>query len=309
MDSEIKPQMPSPDEIEVIVIDLDGTLLNSEHIMTNRTRDTIQRAIAAGKKIILATGKTRASAESVIAALNLTTPGVFVQGLVTYNADGSIRTQQVLDPQATRRVIQYAEASGAEVLAYSGNRLLAKHNEAPFDILEAYNEPAVEVVGPLVNILGQIPIHKLIIFERSKRKLRALRWQLNQQVGEAISFTRTAVHDQLEVLPKNASKGGGVRALLRELAVEPGHVMAIGDAENDVELLKFAGLSVAMENAHEALKAVADVITSSNDDDGVAEAIERYALDEEPGAHAARQEQTAETSQAETEAETENDET
>ncbi|MCA9912118.1 MAG: HAD family hydrolase [Anaerolineae bacterium] len=282
---------PTPDEIEAIVIDLDGTLLNSEHVMTDRTRDTIRRAIDAGKRIILATGKTRASAESVIAALNLSTPGVFVQGMVIFNADGSIRHQQMVDVQAARRVIQYAENSGCEVLAYSGNRLIARHDGEPFEMLTDYHEPAVEAVGPLVNKLGQIPIHKFIIFG-SPRKLKALRWQLNQQVGDAVSFTTTALSDQLEILPKGGSKGSGLRVLLRELNIHPNHVIAIGDALNDAEMLKLVRLGVAMGNAAEGLKKVADVITSSNDEDGVAEVIEQYVLGEEPGAQADEDEET-----------------
>ncbi len=282
---------PTPDEIEAIVIDLDGTLLTSDHIMTDRTRDTIRRAIDAGKRIILATGKTRASAESVIAALNLSTPGVFVQGMVIFNADGSIRHQQMVEVQAARRVIQYAESNGCDVLAYSGNRLIARHDGEPFDILIHYHEPSVEAIGPLVNRLGQIPIHKFIIFG-NPRKLRALRWQLNQQVGEWVSFTTTALQDQLEILPKGGSKGSGLRMLLRDLNIHPNHVIAIGDAPNDAEMLKLVRFGIAMENAADELKKVADAITSSNDEDGVAEAIERYVLGEEPGAHAAQSEDT-----------------
>lgn len=290
---------PTPDEIETIVIDLDGTLLNSEHVMTDRTRDTIRRAIDAGKRIILATGKTRASAESVIAALNLNTPGVFVQGMVIFNADGSIRHQQIVDTRAARRVIQYAESNGCDVLAYSGNRLIARHDGEPFEMLVDYHEPAVEAIGPLVNKLGQIPIHKFIIFG-SPRKLKALRWQLNQQVGESVSFTTTALSDQLEILPKGGSKGSGLRMLLRDLNIDPQHVMAIGDALNDAEMLKLVRFGVAMGNAAEGLKKVADAVASSNDEDGVAEVIERYVLGEEPGAQAAESEETtAEVSAAE----------
>lgn len=82
----------------------------------------------------------------------------------------------------------------------------------------------------------------------------------------------------LQVLPLGASKGTGVEWLLKHLGVEPQHVMALGDAENDVEMLKLAGLGVAVGNAcPKALKA-ADVVVGTNNDDGVAEAIHRFVL-------------------------------
>jgi hydroxymethylpyrimidine pyrophosphatase-like HAD family hydrolase len=81
-----------------------------------------------------------------------------------------------------------------------------------------------------------------------------------------------------QVLPRGASKGAGVEWLLREMGHDPAHLMALGDGENDIELLELAALGVAMANAGPKLKAVADVVVASNDEDGVAEAIERHVL-------------------------------
>src|SRR5690606_15636400 len=97
-----------------------------EHKLSERNKEAIKKAIAQGVKVILATGKTRKSAESMIKDLNLDTPGVFVQGLLTYNADGTVRQETKLDPVTARRAIQYAESQGFEVIAYSGNRLVCK---------------------------------------------------------------------------------------------------------------------------------------------------------------------------------------
>jgi len=267
-------------DIKVIVVDVDGTLLNSNHVLSDRNRETIRKAIDSGIQVVLATGKTRAGAESVIAALNLQTPGVFVQGLLIYNGDGTIRHQQTIDDATVRRVIQYAEASGFSVVIYSGNRLLVKANEPLVDAIADYHEPMPQAVGNLVNIVGEVPAHKLFIVGGTPRKIKKLRWQLNQQVGTQVSFTTTAMLDSLEVLPKGASKGNGVRVLLKEMHVSPEQVMAIGDAENDLEMLQLAGLGlgVAVGNATDALKEVAHEVVATNDEHGVAEAIERFVL-------------------------------
>ena len=263
------------DNIRVIFIDLDNTLLNSKHKMSDRNRDAIKRASEKGVQVILATGKTRASAQSIIEALDLQTPGIYVQGLITYNADGSVRQQQTLDAKVIRRIVTYAEDRGFAVMAYSGDRLLVKQPHPTADRIHEYGEPKAEVVGPLVNMLLNTPIHKLIIFGDEKRLL-ALRWQLSQQLEGDIHLTTAKVLGTLEVLPAGASKGKAAKKLLKDMVLKQENVMAIGDGENDIELLQMAGLKVAVGNADDKLKAVAQHVVASNDDDGVAEAIERF---------------------------------
>lgn len=279
-------------DIQAVVIDLDGTLLNDKSILSDKNKEVIRKVIAQGVKVFLATGKTRASAESVIAALALDTPGVYVQGLILYNPDGSIRNQTVLDTVAARRAIQYADSEGFTVIAYCGNRLVTKTLNEIAKGIAKFGEPMPEVLGSLLNHVATLPMHKLIIASDDKRKLRALRWQLDQQIGDQVTFTDSGVYSSLEVLPKGASKGKGVKALLTQMNILPEKVMAIGDADNDLEMLKFAGLGVAVGNASDALKAIADEVVSSNDKDGVAEALEKFVLKKEEKAAPAKSEET-----------------
>jgi Cof subfamily protein (haloacid dehalogenase superfamily) len=264
-------------DIKAIVLDIDGTLLKSDHSLSDKNRSTLRAAIDAGIQVILATGKTRHSAESIIAALNLQSPGVYVQGLIVTNPDGTIRYQQTLDPNVARRVITFAEQRGFDVIAYSGNRLLTKTVDDGAHEITKFGEPQPEEVGPLVNMLGLSPVHKLLIGGKPK-KLKALRWQLDKQVGEEATLMTTNLDNTLEVLPYGASKGKSMLALLREMNIAPENVLAVGDGENDVDMLKFVGIGVAVGNAHKLTKDVADFVVASNDDDGVAEAVERFVL-------------------------------
>ncbi len=86
----------------------------------------------------------------------------------------------------------------------------------------------------------------------------------------------------LEILPNGASKGAALKTLIKDLGVSSESVMAIGDAENDIEMIQLAGIGVAVGNAGQAVKDAADVVVASNDADGVAEAVERYVLQTEP---------------------------
>lgn len=269
---------PFEKDIKAVILDVDGTLLNDDHALSERNREVIRKAIDAGVTVILATGKTRAGTASVIEALDLKTPGVYVQGLIIYNADGTIRRQTKLEVNAARHAIQYAEQNGFDIIAYSGDRLLVKNKAEHLDAITRFHEPEPVAVGNLVNKLDGTPINKLIVMGNSMKKLRALRWQLNQQIGEHVSFTEAAMLTSIEILPKNSNKGQGVLFLLKELGITPTDVMAVGDAENDVEMLKLVGLPVAIGNARDAVKAVAQEVVASNNDDGVAEAIERFVL-------------------------------
>jgi Cof subfamily protein (haloacid dehalogenase superfamily) len=269
--------------IKLIVLDLDGTLLNSKHQLSDRNRKAIQDAMALGVQVVLATGKTRASAEAMLTSLNFQTPGIFVQGLVIYNADGTIRQQQALPPAVARRIITFAEDRGFAVLAYSGNRLLTKAHHPNLDIITEFGEPEFELVGPLVNHLGDVTFNKLIVGGDDK-KLTSLRWQLEQQMDGQVSFTRAQVAGMMEILPGGASKGKAMRTLIQEMGIPAEQVMAMGDGENDMDLIKFAGWGVAVGNAYEGLKAIANAVVASNDDDGVAEAIEKFVLPPKPPA-------------------------
>lgn len=282
-------------DIKFIVVDLDGTLLNDNHELSDGNKATIEKAIAQDIKVIIATGKTRKSAEDIITTLKLDTPGVFVQGLMIYNADGTVRQQVTLDEKTTRHIVQYAEAQGFDVIAYCGNRLVTRRLNDSVEEIADFGEPMPEAIGTLINHISTLKINKLIIVGGDKRKLKALRWQLDKQLDGKASFTDGGVLTSLEVLPKGTSKGQGVKTLLRQLDANPENVMGIGDAENDVEMLETVGFAVAVENAAKKTKAVADEIVGTNNDDGVAEAIKRFVLKNEgkpPSAETPTEEKT-----------------
>jgi Cof subfamily protein (haloacid dehalogenase superfamily) len=266
--------------IKLIAIDLDGTLLNTQHEMTERTEKTLKAAMSAGVKVIIATGKTFMSSQHIIKRLGTNTPGIYNQGTITFNSDGTVHSQQVLDKALARQVITYAEDRDYVIGAYAGTRILVrKMTTRMAELTTYYHEPMPEEVGPLQNILDNTPINKIIMFyPNDARRVLALRWQLSLQVGSGARLLSAGIPDELEVLPPNASKGTALKVLLKEMGIPANQTMTIGDGENDVEMLQLAGLGVAMANANDHVKSVANVTTASNDADGVAEAVEKYVL-------------------------------
>lgn len=263
--------------IKLIALDLDGTLLNSQHQITERARKAINAAQALGVRVLLATGKTYYSARQLVSELKLTTPSVFVQGTLIYNPDGTVRHQVTLPPDVMRRIIPFAESRGACVSAYSGELVLLRQLDPRAD-LTRYHEPEPTVVGSLINAMNTYPINKLIIATDGPNQTKAMLWQAQQMLGTSVTLTMSAVQNQFEILPRDVSKGRAVASVARELGIDLSHVMAIGDAENDREMLELVGMGIAMGNAPERLKAVARYVTTSNDEDGVAEALEKFVL-------------------------------
>lgn len=272
---------PKPD-IKLIVVDVDHTLLNNESKLSARNEKALKAAMQQGVKVMLATGKNFASCQFIVQQLGLDTPGIYTQGLTIYNADGTLRHQQTLDPNIARRVITFAEERGFAVVAYSEGRLITKTvNPYVMELHTRWKETKPEAVGPLQNLLATTAMNKLVLVSPGDvGKIKALRWQLGTQLNGSARIMSGGVPHMVEVLPPGASKGKALRALLKELNVKAENVLAIGDGENDVEMIQLAGVGVAVANAEQALKDVADEITLSNEKDGVAVMVEKYVLPE-----------------------------
>lgn len=227
--------------------------------------------------MIVATGKARGPwASQVLPRLGPPMPGVFLQGLWVCDADGKVLHSRALASHVAFDCINFASEQGVTLTAYCGERILCERTDEHTERLKFYKEPDPEPVGPLGALVGDTPIQKLI-FMAPQPRLDELRPSIEAMVAGRASLT-TALTGMLEVLPEGASKGAGLAWLLEHMGVDPQGVMAMGDGENDIEMLHLAGVSVAMGNAGPKVKAAADVIVASNDEDGVAEAIHRFVL-------------------------------
>jgi Cof subfamily protein (haloacid dehalogenase superfamily) len=260
--------------IQLIATDIDGTLLNSQHQLTPRTEAALRTALARGVKVVIATGKTRASTLDLTSHLALRMPGVYVQGLVIYDEADNVIHQQLLDLGVLREVLDFAADTDYELMVYSGMRIFAQHDGPYTQRMVRYHEPHPHILNPLHSLIDATPINKLQFFDTAER-IRRIREQVEPLLHGRAVLTMPN-YEILEVLPVGASKGAGLAHLLAHMGIDPAHVLALGDGENDIEMLQLAGVGVAMGNAMPRLKAVADHVTASNDEDGVADAIAQF---------------------------------
>lgn len=262
--------------IRLIATDIDGTLLNSQHEISPRTEQALRLAMKQGVQVVLATGKTYYSGRFIVEKLGLTSPGVYVQGLVICAPDGSVLHSQTLPQKAVQQVALMAEADDIAVVGYEGSRLFMPVHNQFADVLVQYHEPQPEIVGPLSKLAGSVAFNKMIVMCDAAQMPK-----LREKVTEHVDGTAHIVLSSpflLEIIPLGTSKGAGLAWLLDYLKVSPDEVLALGDADNDIEMLQMAGIGVAMANAMPLVKQAADVIVASNEADGVAEAIERFVL-------------------------------
>jgi Cof subfamily protein (haloacid dehalogenase superfamily) len=285
-----------PGPIDLIISDVDGTLLDGEQKLRPAVVKAINDAHSLGVPLIVATGKALGPwRHDVLPQLPASKhlPGVFLQGLLVTTSDGSITNinntpttnsnhlfSRYLEPDIIADAITFAHNRNLTLTAYCGDRIFCEHTNHHTDRLIWYREPTPEVItslSSLVIIPTTTPIFKLI-FLAEESQISQIQPEAEALFHGRAALTR-ALKGMLEVLPQGASKGAGVEWLLKnELNIHPDRVMALGDAENDIEMLKLVGWGVAMGNAGEKVKAVADAVVRSNEEDGVAEAIEKFVL-------------------------------
>lgn len=268
-------------QIQLVALDLDGTVIGSDLKLLPAVREAIAQTQERGVRVILSTGRMFSSSRPFAEALKITGPFITYNGALVMDLEGKLYDQQPVPKPLVLDVIEAAKAEGVTLNLYVNDRLcVAEMNED----VEYYNTIAqVEprIVGDLsafVRSLGDDEhVHKALLVAQP------------DVIGRLLPQFQARYDGRLEVVASQArfieftghgvSKGKALASLCRQLDIAPEHVMAVGDNFNDVTMLQFAGLGVAMGNAPASVKAVADVSVGTVSEGGVAEAIRRFVID------------------------------
>lgn len=283
--------------IRLLALDLDGTLLNSRGELTERNRHTIALARERGVRVAVVTGRRFRDARPLALELGLDAPVISHNGALTKHARTLETVAALLLPveeaQAVLKIarVQRADAmvsddpDGMGVLVFDhiseDNPALAKYIAWSRRVVGDDAARAVRRVPSIEDYLDHAPVH--IGFSGTCAAMRHLSESLQGKLSDSVKVLSTMYPRQdfalLDVLHPGASKGLGVAAAAAELGVAREEVMAVGDNLNDLEMLHYAGTSVLMGNAEASLRDIADFhITATNDEDGVAVAIEEFIL-------------------------------
>ncbi|BDA50944.1 probable endoribonuclease YbeY at N-terminal half [Coccomyxa sp. Obi] len=275
-------------DIKLICIDMDGTLLDGRSKVLPSSVQALHAALKAGVTICLATGKARPAAIAAMQSVGLAGdglvvsskgPGLFLQGLAVHGKDGRLLPGKDLPPSIVRSAFQYSTDMRVPLCAFLGDTCVTlEMTDELQDLHHTYYEPLARVASSVEEILEGPPAKKLLFMTDSSIVDGQLRPHWTAALEGKGAEVMQAVPTMLELVPRGVNKWVGLQALLADLALPVEAVMAIGDGSNDLQIVANAGLGVAMGNAVPEVKAAAAVLVANNDEDGVAEAIERFVL-------------------------------
>ncbi len=258
-------------DYRLIVFDIDGTLIGSNHILDPYTRDVLLKLRDYGINMTLATGKNLPATQQTADELEIEIPLVLSNGSMIETRYGEILAKSVLPVQVIKRVTEICDSKNSNLVMYLDNEILIKGmNE---DIFQVYNQVAygISEIGQWSAIASrQAEVNKCLIVEQhNPANLKELEKVFNQDFGTLadILFTSTKL---LEVIPKGITKVTGIQKIASSLGIKMSEVMAFGDYDNDVEMLTAAGLGIVVENGSQAAKASADLVIGSCDQNGPA---------------------------------------
>jgi Cof subfamily protein (haloacid dehalogenase superfamily) len=286
--------------IRLIALDLDGTLLNSRGELSARNREAIAAARGRGARVALVTGRRFRDARPVALELGLDVPVIAHNGALTKHARTLETVAARLMPAAAAlRVVRTGRAHGADallsddhvgagLLVYDhiseGNTALQKYIAWSRRVVGEEAAAAIRQVPSLEDYLDHDPLH--VAFSGGCASMERLAEEMRRELGAAVKLLLTLYPKPdfalLDVLHPEASKGAGLAAVAAEYGLTAAEVLAVGDNHNDIEMLDYAGTGVLMANAEPGLDGLGRFHrTASNDEDGVAEAIERFVLKEQ----------------------------
>jgi len=261
---------------KLIAIDVDDTLLNDEIKVTDATKGALAAAMAQGVTVTLATGRMFASAQKIARQIELNVPIITYQGSLVKNLiDEQVLYERSVPVDAARKLFAFCEERGLHLQLYVNDVLYVKEdNEKARGYSRLSNIPFT-VEPDFEKLLGSRLTKMLVIDDPAL--LDRVAEELQPLVGDTVHITKSKPH-YLEFLHKEGTKGHALAFMAEHVGCTLDQVIAIGDAQNDREMLEVAGLGVAMGNAVPALKEIADYVTLSNNEDGVRHVIEKFVL-------------------------------
>lgn len=263
---------------KIMVLDIDGTLTNSEKKITEKTRSALIDYQERGGKIAIASGRPTKGIIPYAEQLELEKYGGFIMafngGKVINCQNGQTVFSANLPLEFLPEICEEVYKTNVGINTYEGDDLIAGNG------VNEYTEIESKIIG--LNIKEVDDFVSYVNFDINKCLLSGnpdevleLEKKLSKRVGDKLGVFRSEPFF-LEIVPKGIDKANSIDSLLKTLNIKTEECIACGDGFNDITMVEYAGLGVGMENANDKLKAVANFITKSNDEDGIAYVVEKF---------------------------------
>ncbi|MBQ8164332.1 MAG: HAD family phosphatase [Clostridia bacterium] len=263
---------------KMLAVDMDGTLLTHEKIITERNYAAIKKAKEKGVLVVVSTGRAAAGVDIYPEITSLENPVILCNGaeIIKY-PEGKLLYSQNLDSNVAEKVIAEGEKRKTTICIWSQGKLFANVRNENVRIYESYSRGAAEILSDMTVLLDS-GITKIVWYDEPKL-IPGYMSEMKELLGDTSSCVMTAP-EFLEFFDPGVSKATAVEAIAASYGISNEEIISIGDGYNDVEMIELAGLGAAMGNAPEGVKKRADFVTETNANDGVAHVIEKFILSE-----------------------------
>lgn len=261
----------------LVALDMDGTLLNENQKISDRVKKAIAYARKKGVKVILSSGRGFKGIEKYVKELELDELVISLNGAVVTDSPGNNTVFSIhMEPDITRRIIELQREDDIFAIYFEGMKMYVEEINEKALYFSNFEGVKLIPVGNMLEFYNSQPIGKMLMIGEHD-KFVAFRERLLEELGQHINVT-FSLPNFLEAYSINVSKGIILHKVAEYYGLEREEVIAIGDGENDISMIEYAGLGVAMGNAMDSAKNAADLIAKSNAEDGVAHIIEKYIL-------------------------------
>lgn len=264
---------------KMIVLDLDDTLLRDDHSISARTKDALMKAQENGVKVVLASGRPTFGMLPIADELSLAEYGSFILsfngGKIINYATKEELFNSTLPLTAVKNLYELSQREGVYIHTYVGNEIIAEEGNQYTSIESKLTKLPIKLVNSFVEGVQEEVVKVLMVGDPDKMK--AVEAKLQKELAEEFSVMRSKPFF-LEFTEKGVTKGTSLNHLIQKCGIKQEEVIAIGDSYNDQEMIEFAGLGVAMGNAPDDIKAIANHVTDTNMNDGVAKVVEEFVL-------------------------------
>ena len=270
------------EELKLIGVDIDGTLLNSKNELTTRTKASLIKASRIGHKVAIITGRDFYAADFLAGELDFDKFGGLVSssnGAHVYDMKAKKTIiNHTIDPTLIREMIDFAKGLGFDYIIYHRGEILVENKRAhSLEFLAEKNKMPYRIIENLEEKID-FPLNKVLFSAEPSiinKNIEKFKEKFESRVNPIHSMPQF-----LDCMPLDINKGRSILEIADFFSIDHKDTLAFGDEINDMEMIKMAGTGIAMANASEILKKEADFITLSNDEDGIAYYIEKNILKE-----------------------------
>lgn len=263
---------------KLVALDIDGTIMNKDYKISARIKYAISRAIEKGVYVLLATGRMYSATVPIGIELGLKTPLIVYQGSMIrefYKSDKILLHHQISYDLA-QKLIADLKKENVQINVYHDDKLYTESQSALLEEYAARRNIPYQLLKSFKNVHDLLPT-KIMAMDSNIQKIDEIKRKFQEKYSGELNITKSTDYF-CEFVDKKCSKADAILFLAKVWGVEKQEIMAIGDQDNDKEMLKIAGLGVAMGNSHDDLKREADYITDTVENDGAALAIEGFVL-------------------------------